>query len=86
MEKFHHTLPDGYELELPQFENIDVGIIRKIRKLGQIDQIFTLIEHYLTEEDLEHFDKMQRNELEAFAKAWRDGSAVGPGESSASSS
>lgn len=85
-EKFHYTLSDGHELVLPKFEDISVGVVRKIRKLGQADQIFTLIEHYLDEADLVHFDAMQRSELEEFAEAWRKGSAVSPGESSASSS
>ena len=85
MEKFHHILPDGYELVLPRFENIEVGVVRRIRKLGQIDQIFTLLEHYLDEEALEHFDKLQREDLEGFANAWRAGSSNTLGESSASS-
>ena len=86
LEKFHYALPDGHQIELPLFENIEVGAVRKIRRLTQIDQIFTLIELYLDEKDLSHFDKMTRAELEVFAKAWREGSSVTPGESSASSS
>ena len=86
MEKFTYALTDGHVLELPKFEDIEVGVIRKIRKLGQVDQIFTLIEHYLNEGELERFDQMQRAELEKFAQAWQKGSSVAPGESSASSS
>ena len=86
MEKFHHTLPDGYQIEAPRFENVPVGVIRKTRRLGDLDQAFTILEELLTAEDLEHLDVLSREEFNVFVKAWRDGSAVGPGESGASSS
>jgi hypothetical protein len=84
LEKFHCTIGDT-EITLPRFEDIEVGVIRKIRRLPQIDQIFTLIEHYLDEEQLAAFDTLKRGELEEFSTAWREGSSVALGESSASS-
>lgn len=85
LEKFHHTLPDGHELELPRFENVPVGIIRKTRRLAEVDQVFTILEDLIKPEDLEHVDKLDRAEFNVFVKAWRAGSTVSLGESSASS-
>lgn len=85
MEKFHHTLPDGHELALPRFENVPVGVIRKTRRLDQADQVFTILEEIMTPADLEHLDKLDRTEFNDLVKAWREGSAIQPGESSASS-
>ncbi|PRB08617.1 hypothetical protein CQ047_12110 [Microbacterium sp. MYb72] len=84
LEKFHYTIGET-EITLPRFEDIEVGVIRKIRKLGQVDQILTLIESYLDEVQLEAFDTLTREGLEEFATAWRTGSSVTLGESSASS-
>ncbi|EQM83424.1 hypothetical protein [Microbacterium maritypicum] len=84
LEKFHYVVGDT-EIVLPKFEDIEVGVIRKIRRLSQIDQIFTLIEHYLDEGQLVAFDTLKRSELEDFSNAWRTGSSVTLGESSASS-
>ncbi|MGK9222070.1 MULTISPECIES: hypothetical protein [unclassified Microbacterium] len=85
MEKFHHTLPDGHELTLPRFENVPVGTIRRTRRLPEVDQVFTILEELIPESDLEHIDKLDRAEFNAFVKAWREGSEIGLGESSASS-
>lgn len=85
MEKFHHTLPDGHELVLPRFENVPVGVIRKTRRLDQADQVFTILEEIMTPTDLEHVDTLDRAEFNELVKAWREGSSIQPGESSASS-
>lgn len=85
LEKFHHTLPDGHELELPRFENVPVGIIRKTRRLAEVDQVFTILEDLIKPEDLEHVDMLDRAQFNVFVKAWRAGSTVSLGESSASS-
>lgn len=85
LEKFRHTLPDGHVLVLPRFENVPVGVIRKTRRLEQADQVFTILEEIMTPEDLEHVDKLDRSEFNEVVKAWRAGSSVDVGESSASS-
>lgn len=84
MEKFHHTLPDGYELVLPKFENVPMGLIRKTRRLDKVDQVFTLLEELATEQDLEHLDTLARAGFQALMKDWQASSEVTPGESSAS--
>ncbi len=86
MEKFHHVLPDGYELVLPRFENVSVGVIRKTRRLAPLDQAFSILEELLSPEALEHLDTLDRAEFNELSKRWRDASEIGPGESSASSS
>lgn len=85
LEKFHHTLPDGHELRLPRFENVPVGVIRKTRRLPEADQVFTILELIMSEEDIEHLDKLDKTEFNKVIGAWREGSSVGVGESSASS-
>ena len=84
MEKFHHTLPDGHEIVLPKFENVQVGIIRRTRKLSGADQAFSILEELLPEEDLEHIDLLDREQFNELSLKWRDSSAISPGESSAS--
>lgn len=83
MEKFNFTSIAGDKIVLPRFENLPVGVIRRIRKLDATDQIFTLIEE-IAAEQLDTLDVMDRAEFEAFITAWREGSAVSLGESSAS--
>lgn len=85
LEKFHHTLPDGHELVLPRFENVPVGVIRKTRRLTEADQVFTILEEIMSPDDLEHVDKLDRAGFNVLVKAWREGSSVEPGESTASS-
>lgn len=84
MEKFHYKLPDGHEIVLPKMENVKTGIMRKTRKLAPLDQVFTMLEALLTEEDLAHTDDMDREEFNDLMEAWRADSSVSVGESSAS--
>ncbi|WP_054682572.1 hypothetical protein [Microbacterium sp. No. 7] len=86
LEKFHHTLPDGHQITLPRFENVPVGLIRRTRKLVGVDQAFTILEELLTEDDLTHLDLLDRNQFNELVTAWRDGSEIELGESTASSS
>ena len=86
MEKFRYTLPDGQDITLPRFENVPVGVIRKTRRLSDVDQVFTILEELIAPEDLERIDKLDRDGFNDLVKAWRAGSAVTLGESSASSS
>jgi hypothetical protein len=85
MEKFHYKLPDGYEVVLPHFNEIKMKVIRATRKLPQADQVFTLLESFLSEEDLAHIDELTREEFTDFQVAWSKESGVGLGESSGSS-
>lgn len=84
LEKFHYQLPDGHELVLPKFENVPMGHIRKTRKLPPTDQVFTLLELLVPEEDLEHLDSLDRTGFQDFMNAWREKSDIDLGESSAS--
>ena len=82
MEKFHYTLPDGYQITLPKMEDIEAGVMRKTRKLNQADQVFTMLEKFLTEDELEqHVDKLTRAGLNDLMEAWRKESNLGVGES-----
>lgn len=80
-EKFHYTLPDGYEVVLPRFESMPTGLIRRVRKLPAVDQLFTVLEEYATKEDLEHIDLLEATDFNELSKAWQKTSAVSLGES-----
>lgn len=84
-EKFHYTTSFGDEVVLPRFENVPVGVIRKLRKADTLDQTFGIIEAIADEASLEAIDKIGAVEFEKLGAAWRDDSGVKPGESSASS-
>lgn len=84
MEKFHYTLPDGHKITLPKMENVPLGIVRKTRRLTQADQVFTMLEEFLPESDLEHMDKMDRAGFQDLMEAWKGEAEVDLGESSAS--
>ncbi|MEX1078880.1 MAG: hypothetical protein WED09_07215 [Homoserinimonas sp.] len=86
MEKFHHTLPDGHPIELPKFENMPLGLVRKTRRMQPADQVFTMLEELLSETDLEHLDKLDKSQFNELTEAWQAGSAVTLGESPASTS
>lgn len=84
MEKFHHTLPDGHQLTLPKFEHLSAGLIRKTRRMEQVDQVFTVLEELLSEADLAHVDALSKSEFNEFVQLWQKDSGIQLGESSAS--
>lgn len=44
---FTYTTSDGTEISLPPFKSVKPGVMRKIRKLDQADQFFTVLETVL---------------------------------------
>lgn len=61
---FSFTTEDGVTITVPPFSTLKPGFIRKIRKLDQADQFFTMLEEVL---DIRWQDKVdvKRTELEA---------------------
>lgn len=86
MEKFHYTMPDGTEIELPKYKNLKAGLIRKIRKLSPVDQIFTTLEEVAPATALAAIDELDQEQCNALVAAWQADSGVTAGESKASSS
>lgn len=70
-----------YKLVLPKYENLPFGLIRKFRKLGEAEQLFSLLEAILTEKDLEALDGAAQSEVGKMMTAWQKDAGIELGES-----
>ena len=84
-EKFHYTTEAGKKISLPKFKNIPVGVIRKVRKESQVEQMFTILEAVTDEATIAKVDALGSEELGQLIQAWQEDSKVNMGESEASS-
>lgn len=75
---------NGVTITLPSMNHLPSGVARKIRKLDEGDQLFTMLEMLLDEDELAEVDKLDGQELEALIVEWHEASEVSLGESSAS--
>jgi len=75
---------NGVTITLPSMNHLPSGVARKIRKLDEGDQFFTMLEMLLDDEQLAEVDKLDGQELEALIVEWNEASEVSLGESSAS--
>lgn len=82
-EKFHYTSTEGVEIVLPHVSKIKGGLIRKYRKLPELDMVYSILEDMLDEATLAKIDDLDQGELTDFIEKWQAGSPVG--ESSGSS-
>ncbi|WP_433597924.1 hypothetical protein ACQPXH_19225 [Nocardia sp. CA-135953] len=71
----------GVEVRLPSLTYLKPGLIRKIRRLGETDAAYTLLELSLSEEGLAAVDEMDPVEFDELMGRWRDHSGVTLGES-----
>ena len=71
---------NGAELRLPSMANLKTGLLRKIRRLGDTDAIFTLLEILLPTESLDVLDEMTSEEFEELCAEWREHSGISLGE------
>lgn len=78
-EKFRYPV-DGGEIVLPNLKRVKAGVIRKVRNLDDIDQMFTLFELLSSPEQLALIDELETDELEDLAQKWRDFSGTSAGE------
>jgi len=76
MEKFHYTTPTG-EIALPRVTQIPSGLIRKYRKLEEMDMLFSILEDLVDEETLSKIDSLEQGQLEDFVTKWQEGSPMG---------
>ncbi len=72
---------DGVEIRLPSLSYLKPGLIRRLRRLGEIDAMYTLIEEAVSPAALEVLDDMDPDDYEEFLGGWRDHSGVSLGES-----
>lgn len=83
LEKFHYD-HDGREIILPKFRTMPIGIVRKSRKLGETEQLFSIIEAMADADALAVIDDMDVDGLKDLFQKWQADSGVTVGESSAS--
>jgi hypothetical protein len=74
----------GYELKyknktiiLPDFKDIPVGLIRKSRYEDPQTQMFTLLEGWVSEEDLAVLDTIPAGEFGVKMAEWTGGASLG---------
>ncbi|WP_037183833.1 hypothetical protein [Rhodococcoides fascians] len=65
---FEFTTEDGTKIVLPPFKSVKPGVMRKIRKLDQADQFFTILETVLDNRRQAEMDS-KRSELVAAREA-----------------
>lgn len=72
---------DGKKITLPLMNKIKFGIIRKLRKLDDTEQMFSMIELVADEKTLAVIDDMDQDEIKKFMSEWNEASGVDLGES-----
>lgn len=75
------TGDDAVEIRLPSLSYLKPGLVRKIRRLGDVDAMYTLIELTVTVEQQEALDDMVPEDWEAMLELWREHSGIALGES-----
>lgn len=81
-EQFHYPTADG-EIVISHISKIKTGVLRKYRKLEEMDMVFSIIEEIADEDTLSRLDELDQGQLEDFVTKWQAGASVG--ESSRSS-
>ena len=81
-EQFHYPTPAG-DIVVPHVTKIKSGLLRKYRKLDEMDMVFSIIEELVDADTLAKIDDLDQSQLEDFVTKWQAGSSVG--ESSRSS-
>lgn len=83
---FTHTLRSGKSVTLPAFASaMTFGRARRLRKLSESEQVFTMLEEIADEDTLAALDEMDSEETEEFFTAYAESSGANLGESSSSS-
>jgi hypothetical protein len=64
-------------IELPDFNEIPVGVLRKARNLNEQEQTWFILEFVLDEKALAVLDEVPLSEFAKHMKAWTGGVALG---------
>ena len=67
----------GKKLELPNFQELPVGIVRKSRNLPEEEQSWFILEGLLNEKQLAVIDTMTVKEFAEFMNGWTQGAGLG---------
>ena len=80
LEKFHYEY-EGKKFTLPKFDQLPFGVIRKLRKESEDEQLFQMFELAADEKALAVIDQMGMKDIEALMTAWQKEAGVTQGES-----
>lgn len=80
-EEFEYELESGETITLPRFDSVKPGVIRRIRKLSEIDQFFTVLETLADDDTIKIIDDLDNAEFQALQLAWFKHAGVNLGES-----
>lgn len=80
--EFEH---DGETYTLPKFGSWSAGLVRRIRKMSDVDASFTIIEQVAEPDALAAIDAMTLEEFNQLQQDWADHAGVSLGESDSSS-
>jgi len=64
-------------IELPDFNSLPVGVLRKARHLDEQEQTWFILESVINETDMELLDQLPLTEFAKHMKAWTGGVALG---------
>jgi len=68
---FYWTASDGTEIRVPKLDTLDGGIVRRTRKLEPLDQMFTIVEELLSEDELAALDALPLAENNRLFRDWQ---------------
>lgn len=78
--KFNYEY-DGKNIELPHFDKLPFGVMRRMRKASETEQAFLLFESAASEKSLAIIDTMGIDEIGELLEAWQKAAGVNTGES-----
>ncbi|WP_282777287.1 MULTISPECIES: hypothetical protein [unclassified Nocardia] len=71
---------NGVEIQLPSLSYLKPGVVRRIRRLSDVDAMYTLLEMSLSPEALAALDDMDPDAYHEMLEAWRAHSGISLGE------
>ncbi|MEU8895489.1 hypothetical protein [Nocardia sp. NPDC048505] len=71
----------GVDVRLPSLSYLKPGLVRRIRRLNNVDAMYTLIELSVSREALAALDDMDPTAYQELLDEWREHSGVSLGES-----
>lgn len=72
MSDFTWTSPGGTEITLPPMSSITAGMLRKYRKLDELDFMFSILEDVIEPAELAKVDALSLEETRVLFQSWND--------------
>ncbi len=64
-------------VELPEFGQLPVGVLRKARNVEESEQTWFILEELLSDKDLKVIDSLPTSEFVKHMRAWTQGVSLG---------